>query len=258
MVGEVVFLEGCETFLATDVVAWHFDESVGLAEVRDVLAGCDMISVLPGFVYRGGCGGVQPLGDATHGGLLGDVIGEEITDGVQGVGVFDFVFFYDVAEDEGVVNFADILVALVAGGVGVGAGEATVVEIAVEGLLDVGGVVVVGEVFFEREREDVDGVGAAGEKCSKVTTHQESVGAGEVDVVLSRGMEAIDGTLEAVGHLDLVDEDEIVGAFFVVRSDVAFEGVVFKELLKIGGAEIDRDDISIGDVGADVLFELAE
>ena len=168
------------------------------------------------------------------------------------------MLFDDVAKDEGVVNFADVFVTLVAGRVGVGAGKAAVVEIVVEGLLDIGGVVVIGEVFLEREREDMDGVGAAGEKCGEVATHQESVGAGEVDVVSSRGVEAVDGALEAIGHLDLVDEDEIMRAFFVVRSDVAFEGVVFEEILKIGGAEIDRDDISIGDVGADVLLELAE
>ena len=58
MVGEVIFLEGGEVLLATDVVAWHLDESVGLAEVRDVLAGCDVVGVLPGFVYGGGRGGV--------------------------------------------------------------------------------------------------------------------------------------------------------------------------------------------------------
>lgn len=123
VVTEVIFILRGEIGFALDVETADFIEGEGVTEVVKI----EIDSAVADLVTAG----AEGVGDAAAGGEVGDVVHQEVADFLEEGGVLDVVFLLNVADDEGVVDVADILVTLGLVGVEVGAGETAPIEVLV-------------------------------------------------------------------------------------------------------------------------------
>ena len=110
-------------------------------------------------------------------------------------------------------------------------------------------------VFLKREWKYLDLECAAREERRQITRQQKGVRSSNEDVILLGCVEAVNCTLKAIAHLNLVDKQEVLLTGCPMLFYIGKQRVIFEQVLKLIEVVVDVDDIRIGKVGLHIITE---
>ena len=143
------------------------------------------------------------------------------------------VLLYNIADDQCVEHFAvDIAIFLRLVFIEIGTGHAAFGDILRQAAVKIlrG---IIGQIFCERERENMNLIGASDEESCQIAALQKSVGAGDIDIIFFFRVQTVDRLFEGRTHLYLIDHEIVVLPRLIMVLCIALQSVVFHQLLEV-------------------------
>ena len=245
-IAEIEFFRAFQILLSPDIKALHVVEYKGITKVFDVFADGDVVG--------NSLTGSQQLADLVGGGQIADVVHQKFAKPLQNQSIWQGVFLYQISGYDGFIYFLDVVRSVFFGSVNIGTGQTAPNRVFLKKLINITDIIVILTVFLKTKGEHMDLNVASGKEGCQICTQQKGIGAGNVNVVFTFRIQAVDSQLKFGAHLHLVHEEIVCFSFLIMLFHISMQGMVLFDFFEGQVHEINKDDIDI----FKILFQILD